>query len=1034
MMEDIQENSDLHSDSRVYSEQFHNEWSPYLVSYVEEYGYADLYVIKAETGHIVYSQMKKSDLGTNLSAGLFREEGLARLWEKVMESSEPSVEDFSAYSPENGSQAAFVGAPVSFFGDIVAVVALEITSEPINTIVGRREGMGDSAVTFLAGFNNSKDIVLKSNKVSTDKNTTTRNIGQQISMPFIENAISGKPGKEMVTDETGKLSIVSYDPISIEGIRWTIVSMIHLEEVISPRVEGEKEDFFSKFIKKFGYLDLLLINKDGYCFYTVNKGKEYRTNIIHGQYVGSNLEQIVNNVIETKKFGFVDFAPYPPNNNKPYAFMAQPMIINEIVEAVVAVKLSYNEINSIMQQREGMGISGETYLVGQDKLLRSDTYSSPKKFSFHASFMNPEEIRVSTDASNEALSGNKGGALIINHLGTKVLSSYTPIKMWGINWALIAEIDAREAYRGVKTLENKMGLVAVFTILFVILVSLVFIRTIVKPVKRVVDLVKKVSVGDFSNIRTDSSEVMHGKNEFRVMENALMEMTHSIHLVLMEMEKLTRSIQEGCLDSRGKIDTFSGAWQDMMIGVNEVIDAFEAPIKMTADSIDRISKGEIPALIQKEFQGDFNAICNNLNELIKASEETVRIAEEIASGNLKIGAKERSEEDRMMKALNQMIRNLRETVNVAEKIADGDMSANITVLSEMDVLGKSLKTMIDNLAFFALDVQRTAQEVASGGEQINSGTMHLTNDISQQSTNIEEISASMEEMNSIVKQNAENTKLNATLAIQASNDAKNGREAMNQMFHAMKSITEKIVIIEEIAGQTNMLALNAAIEAARAGQSGKGFAVVASEVRSLAERTRKAAKEIVEHSAENMKIADQAGTMLEQMVEGIQKTSELLQEISASNNEQAQGIEQVNLAIQDLEKAVQNSASFTEEMATTSHNFALQAEQLLEIASFFHLSDEQKMQIELQTKADIDEENQVEVLKSEIARLAQQLESISKSRASIPLPEEAGRKKKASPDMEVLREQNLEAETGEKTKTSTNVDIKLDDSDEFDLY
>jgi methyl-accepting chemotaxis protein len=190
-------------------------------------------------------------------------------------------------------------------------------------------------------------------------------------------------------------------------------------------------------------------------------------------------------------------------------------------------------------------------------------------------------------------------------------------------------------------------------------------------------------------------------------------------------------------------------------------------------------------------------------------------------------------------------------------------------------------------------------------------------------------------MSASISQNAENAKVTNGMADKASKEAGEGGQAVKQTVDAMKSIADKIGIIDDIAYQTNLLALNAAIEAARAGEHGKGFAVVAAEVRKLAERSQVAAQEIGEVAKDSVELAERAGHLLDEMVPSIAKTSDLVQEIAAASEEQSAGVGQVNTAMTQLNQITQQNASSSEELAATAEEMSSQAEQLQQLVGFF---------------------------------------------------------------------------------------------------
>ena len=278
----------------------------------------------------------------------------------------------------------------------------------------------------------------------------------------------------------------------------------------------------------------------------------------------------------------------------------------------------------------------------------------------------------------------------------------------------------------------------------------------------------------------------------------------------------------------------------------------------------------------------------------------------------------------------------RATVAVAD-VADGDLTklAEFTNRDEIGVLLGNVNVMIERLRGVVADALSASDNVSAGSQELSASSEQVSQGATEQAASAEEASASMEEMAANIKQNADNAAQTEKIARQSSKDAEASGEAVSRAVSAMRTIAEKIGIVQEIARQTDLLALNAAVEAARAGEHGKGFAVVASEVRKLAERSQSAAAEIGQMSSDTVKAAAEAGDMLNRLVPDIRKTAELVSEISAACREQDIGSSQINEAIQQLDKVTQQNASASEQMSATSEELAAQAEELQASIAFF---------------------------------------------------------------------------------------------------
>jgi PAS domain S-box-containing protein len=452
-------------------------------------------------------------------------------------------------------------------------------------------------------------------------------------------------------------------------------------------------------------------------------------------------------------------------------------------------------------------------------------------------------------------------------------------------------------------------------------------------------------MGDFSR-RMD----MAGKTGFfKQLGEGMNKLTQTSEVSLNEIAPIVESAARGDFSKRIDMTGKAGLFKQMGDGINQLVETTDGGLKDVLRVTTALAAGDLSQKMTADYLGVFgqakdgvNGTVDSLVKVVAEIEAIVLAAADKGDFSIKIDmAGKQGYAKSLSELLNQLSNltndGLNEVMRVAVALSEGDLTQRITK-DYPGLFGRTIDGIngtVDSLAKIVADVRAASDNISSASEEVSATAQSLSQASSEQAASVEETSASVEQMSASINQNTENAKVTDGMAAKSSIEAVEGGEAVNQTVTAMKSIAEKIGIIDDIAYQTNLLALNAAIEAARAGEHGKGFAVVAAEVRKLAERSQVAAQEIGEVAKGSVGLAEKAGKLLDEMVPSIKKTSDLVQEITAASEEQSSGVAQINTAMNQLNQITQQNASSSEELAATAEEMSSQAEQLQQTMSFF---------------------------------------------------------------------------------------------------
>ncbi|MBH1651910.1 HAMP domain-containing protein [Stenotrophomonas maltophilia] len=516
---------------------------------------------------------------------------------------------------------------------------------------------------------------------------------------------------------------------------------------------------------------------------------------------------------------------------------------------------------------------------------------------------------------------------------------------------------SREEYRATESWTGTLSIAfGALSLLLGTLAAWAITRSLTRPLEGAVELADGIASG-----RLDSSIDATGNDEVTQLLKSMQRMQAQLQSVMAAQGELARQHDAGSLSYRMDESAFPGDYGRMVHETNALVGSHVQVQNRLIEVMKHYARGDL-SVDMDPLPGEKAAITQAMVEtkssLSAINSEIRRLATAAAAGDFSL----RGDEDRfaydfrdMVAGLNRLMQatdeNLVQVSTLLQAISRGDL----TVRMQGDFHGvfarmrDDCNATVDQLKQIVGRIQASASSINLAAGEIASGNTDLSRRTEQQAANLEETAASMEELTSTVKQNAEHARQANQLAIGAHGVASQGGEVMGQVVTTMsaieassKKIAEIISVIDGIAFQTNILALNAAVEAARAGEQGRGFAVVASEVRTLAQRSAGAAKEIkglIEDSvgkvADGSALVRQAGTTIGEIVASVQRVTDIMADISAASQEQSSGIEQVNQAVVQMDETTQQNAALVEEASAAARSMEEQANLLAEAVSVF---------------------------------------------------------------------------------------------------